>query len=184
MINKKQIYPPFVALALSIALNFNRGSLSFFLITSLIGFLVLWIALASLLKAISLFKEGRRGNGILHVAKGAVPLIIAYVFLASSSTLCPSMVQDDHYRTNIITRQCSYGGAALCLIGDPWYYKSGCKNTKAKIGALKKTGNYEKKVKRCDELCQKGHSESWGASPVFNEEEYLSCDELADCDSI
>lgn len=57
-----------------------------------------------------------------------VYVIVGYFAVTTllSMRVCPSMLQPSHWRTNRFTGKCNFGGAASCLIGDPWYYEYGC----------------------------------------------------------
>lgn len=96
----------------------------------------------------------------------------------------------NHFRTNIITGQCSYGGFSTNVENDPWYYKPGCK-VEQKIKVAEIEGFYESRVDECKQYCnnlRKNYfcntyiitvGNAWGSGP-----ENLLCTEIVDCPQI
>ncbi len=80
------------------------------------------------MRLIESVRQRSRGKMLRHSTYIIMRLLVALVVhsLIRFVYLCPLEVQKPHFRTNILTGQCNFGGAAPCLQGDPWYYVPGC----------------------------------------------------------
>lgn len=70
-----------------------------------------------------------------------VTIIIAPYFILNF-TQSMFAITPDHFRTNVFTRECNFGGYNGNLVSDPWWQKSGCteeglKNWREKNNNLK-----------------------------------------------
>ena len=95
-----------------------------------------------------------------------------------------------HFRTNIFTGQCNYGGESGYIESNQWYYKPDCK-LEQKIKISKKEGFYQQRVTECTNYCETTQKDyfcnthyvtvgnAWGNGP-----ENLFCDEIIECTKI
>lgn len=92
---------------------------------------------------------------IINAILGILVVVIIWVFINLVSTFyvidMPSFTPD-HFRTNIFTGQCDYGGASGNLSSDPWYYKPDC-SVEKKIQTAKSLGFYESRLNECNQYC-------------------------------
>jgi len=174
-------------------------------VSALLVIFLMWVAISSLFTVIIGILRWVSVKGDLSkvkkakslVLKGTIGLIATFlvwyaVNLVSSFYLVfeiPAFTAD-HFRTNIFTRVCDYGGSSGVITSDPWYYKPDCSVTK-KVRVAKKEGFYEKRLNECKTYCdtlQKNYfcntyiitvGNAWGNGP-----ENLVCTEITECPQI
>ena len=94
------------------------------------------------------------------------------------------MVTPPHFRTNILTGKCGFGGSAPCVARDPWYYRSGCDIPKEeKIEVLKKSRSYDYVVYQCNINCDRGNSKYFCEQTLMGDQE-IYCKEIISCESV
>ena len=96
----------------------------------------------------------------------------------------------DHFRTNIITGKCDYGGFSGQLDDDPWYFKPDCKLDK-KIKTAKEEGFYEMRLEECKQYCNNIQKNYFCNTYIItvdnasgNGPENLLCSEIVTCSHI
>ena len=174
-----------ISLFISIILNFKAKSLNNFFIGLLIlGFSIFGI-LTLIIKSIQNIKQKNIEKTIVFGILSIVTITIFYFgyLVFSSGGICLTAITQAHFRTNIFTGQCDFGGYSSCVTSDPWYYKSGCNiSNQEKISILKNTEWYNEVIEKCNIRCQRGSSE------IFCKDSYfrigISCKDLISCDTI
>lgn len=176
-----------LSLIISVVINFNAKSVTVFLISSLILALIIFGIIALIIKLIQNIKEKNTKKAMLFGVLSVV-LIVIFYFGYLSLTLggvCWTAVTPAHFRTNIFTGQCDFGGYSSCATSDPWYYKSGCYiSSEEKIDILKKTRWYDQAIEECNMMCEAGPSEMYCIDGVSYFGRGISCKDLISCDSI
>ena len=145
-----------ISLLIPAIINFNAGSVAAFLIGSLIMGVILFGVSALIIRMIQKIKQRSTKKAVLFGVLSVSLVIILFlgylVFFASQ--LCFTAITPAHFRTNILTGQCDFGGYASCAVSDPWYYKPGCDVPDGeKIEVFKKTGWYEQAIRDCKLTC-------------------------------
>lgn len=173
----------FIALAVSIIIHFNETSFVKFVIFSIVFSIFIFLILFLLIKCIQYALQKKI---LWTILTGAVLIFLILLTIGVKITsivwlgVCPAAVQEKHFRTNIFTGQCDYGGFAHCLKGDPWYYKSGCNiSVEKQIDILKSEGVYKEIVERCKQLCDDIEQHCQSRLPGKS----ISCERLVDCSS-
>ena len=120
-----------ISLIISVIINFNVPSVAAFLITSLIlG--AIFIGLSFLIiKTIQNVKQKNTKKAILF----GLLLVLSIIIFLYVTVVVPGYIilecwdsTPAHFRTNIFTGQCDFGGyvPATSCASEPWYYKPGC----------------------------------------------------------
>ncbi|HLD33383.1 MAG TPA: hypothetical protein VJB66_01565 [Candidatus Nanoarchaeia archaeon] len=170
----------------SIIINFNVGSISGFLIGSIILALILFGILTLITLAVKNAKEkNAKRSALFWVLSVTAIIFFSFGYLLFGSFSCAQAIQPAHFRTNIMTGHCDYGGYATCLIGDPWYYTSDCDiSNQEKFTIFKKTEWYDQLIGECNALCQQGNSGWYCRSRISDVGSDISCEDLISCDKI
>ena len=187
-INKNVYLPVWITISviISIIINFNARSVSSFLISSLILGLIIFGILTLTIKLIQDVREKNTKKLLSHGIILVVVLIILYsVPFPLTRGVCDMAIQPDHFRTNIFTRQCGFGGGAHCLMGEPWYYKDGCNiPAEKKIEILKSKGVYNLAIEECNRSCLITNPDTYCSDRMGHFGKGLSCKDLVTCDLI
>lgn len=179
-----------VSLVVSVAINFNAISVTDFLIGSLTLALSIFVILTLLIKTVQNIKKKNK-KAILFGVLSVVAIVLFYfgylMFLHGGGKLPAGT--PNHFRTNILTGQCDYGGGAPHVSSDPWYYKEGCDLPKDKlIDILKNSNQYEFQLNECNRLCEDNFEEIFCSEKVFlwggQSSNKVRCDYLVNCDTI
>jgi len=176
-----------LSLIISVVINFNAKSVTGFLFDSLIIALIIFGILTLIVKSIQNIKEKNTKKAILFGVLSLVAIaIFSFGYLRfSSEGVCATSITPAHFRTNIFTGQCDFGGFSGCDTSDPWYYKSGCDiSSEEKIDIFKKTRWYDEAIDECNKFCQRGAPEMYCSDRVSYFGEGVSCRDLISCDSI
>ena len=181
------------SLIISVAINFNSEHLGLLFFKSTIlgagmfGLSVLIVKLIQNLMQKTIWKAILfAGSSILFFL-----LFSTWYLLTLHDSLCSTTVTPYHFRTNIITGQCDFGGGNPCLVSDPWYYISGCDiSDYEKIEVLKASERYERLIESCSAKCRSGSFSSYcrkSPSGNFHHSELpsnMSCEDLTSCDAV
>ncbi|MFH1211745.1 MAG: hypothetical protein V1659_02330 [Candidatus Woesearchaeota archaeon] len=135
----------------SVILNFNSSSFTVFLIRTFVIGALLFGFFRFAIKAVLAGKERKIGDTIAYSVL-ALLFILAFLgifFLLAAGGVSPSETFA-HFRTNIFTGKCDFGGYSSHRKSEPWYYKQGCNLTKEeKIGLIKISPDLERLRKAC-----------------------------------
>lgn len=176
-----------LSLIVSVVINFYAKSVAGFLIGSLILALILFGIITLIIKSIQNIKERNTKKAILFGVLSVVSIVIfsfGYLMFTSGG-VCLNAITPAHFRTNIFTGQCNFGGYSSCFTSDPWYYKSGCDiSSEEKIEILKKTRWYDQAIEECNMMCQRGSLEMYCSDRVSYFGRGVSCKDLISCDFI
>ena len=179
-----------LSLIVSIVINFNAKSVTGFLIGSLILALIIFGILALIVKSIKNIKEKNTKKAILFGVLSVIAIVIfsfGYLMFTYGG-MCLTAITPAHFRTNILTGQCNYGGGASCVSSDPWYYKPGCDSDAKKTKAIENTIYYDTRLQECKKFCDDNNQErfcdaikrgTWGNGPAD-----IDCNILTTCNSI
>ena len=135
---------------ISVIINFGAKSLSSFLIGSLILGLTVFLILFLIIKLTQ--KTKNKKQKILFEVLLVITIVIFSFeyFLFFSERLCDTAITPAHFRTNIFTGQCDFGGYSGCVKLDPWYYKTDCNlSRQEKIEVVKKSTLFDKINNQC-----------------------------------
>jgi len=198
-----------ISLIVSVIANSNATKFETFVISSLFWAAILFGVIVLVIKAIDSFKNKNLKKFLIFFLC-AIPLILlvlfGYILVAGHRGVIPTMTPP-HFRTNILTGQCEYGGGAANLVRDPWYYKPDCDYTKEeKIEFLKRKELYGYMAYRCELDCNKikNISQNMNTSKIDNRTlkfysnmycsgsasigisnvNSISCNDLASCDAV
>jgi hypothetical protein len=142
----------------AIILNFNSSSISGLVIISIIQGLLFFGAILLPVKFVQALLAKKILLSILILC---LILLIAFFYDAFFLAVgyLPA-VTPAHFRTNIITGKCDFGGYSPNLALDPWYYQTGCNITmQEKIDILVTHKIYYPMLEDCKVLCAHGCSE-------------------------
>lgn len=140
-----------ISLIIAVATNLKIYSiLNIFMTSLLIFYILLALIIFGIIKLIiKLIKAAKEKNIKRVISLGALSLLMIIVYFllklfVINSSICASALQRAHFRTNIITGKCDFGGEYHCLAGDPWYYKPDCdiSNEEKEIIKSKFQSNY------------------------------------------
>jgi len=177
-----------ISFIISIAFNFNY-SLEYFLVSSLIIGLIIFALFSLIIKFIQSLKENSPVKRVILLVLIIVSIAIISLgyYIFSLGGVCLTAITPDHFRTNIFTRKCYYGGSAACVASDPWYFKPDCK-TEDKIKIMKMIGHYDARLEECKVLCSDNDKAefcgeiglySWGNGPTN-----IDCEAVISCETI
>ena len=127
---KKLLWPilMLVSLIISVIINFNKTSFSSFIINSLIFTLIIFIALVLIIKIVKSIKEKNIKKVILLLFLLIILLFIYGIGNFIFTSLVSPTETPAHFRTNILTGKCDFGGWSPNAVSDPWYYSPGCES--------------------------------------------------------
>ena len=174
-------------LILSIVITFNAKSIITLLIGSLILTLIIFGVSALLVKSIKNFKEKNNKKAILLATLFILAVVIlSYIYIIlSSSTICLHSITHAHFRTNVLTGECDFGGFSPCVSSDPWYYKSGCEiSIEEKRKIARKAGLSNEVFEKCDMICKLDLPENFCTEKVYDDRSTVLCKDIISCDSI
>ena len=176
-----------LSLIVSVVINFNAKSATGFLVGSLILALIIFGILTLIVISIQNIKEKNAKKAILFGVLSVIAIVIfsfGYLMFTTGG-MCLTAITPAHFRTNILTGQCDFGGYSGCVTSDPWYYKSGCDiSSEEKIEILKNTRWYNQAIEECNMMCERGTSEMYCRDGVSYFGKGISCKDLISCDSI
>jgi len=179
-----------LSLIVSIIFNFNSPSLVGLIIFSLFLSLIIFGILILVVKSIQSVKEKKYKKAILFAVISIITIVIlSFGYFMFPSGFCLTAITPAHFRTNILTGQCDFGGYNPCVSNDPWYYKQECDLSQEKlIDVLKESNRYEFQVNDCNRYCQTGSEQIFCDEVVHLWRGMLSnkvrCDYLVECDNI
>lgn len=138
------------ALIFSIVYNFNKISFSSFVFSSAVFFGLLSVAM------FFLFKMVHEKISLLRVCGFIAPIVIlAIMFLSSLFFFYFPAETDPHFRTNILTRQCDFGGWSGSVSYNPWYYSLGCDLSEDDLVVIaKKSPELSRGMLTCEFACE------------------------------
>jgi hypothetical protein len=144
----------FISLILSTASSINQSQFIGFLTNNLLSLPAIFFGLFFIYKKIFFTKNKNIKNKII-----AILLLLIFEFfwqiIISSFTfsVSPAMELPPHFRTNILTKQCSFGGSSG-YFDEPWYYRDGCNLPKDKqIKILLKSSEKDIVKEECQKEC-------------------------------
>jgi len=177
-------------LAISILINFNSPTLDGFIFSSLIIGLVFFGIIFLIIKFIQSIKNKNLRQSIVFLSSILILLIIiVFIYFYINSGLCMAVITPNHFRTNIFTGECDYGGgrADSCGPRDPWYYKKGCDSSQEKLVQVLKKSGLIQPPEDCINLCQTSTKEIFcsqifrlGTEPSLE----FRCDDFVECNRI
>ncbi|MDA3856055.1 MAG: hypothetical protein PF569_07365 [Candidatus Woesearchaeota archaeon] len=174
---KRYLIYAFISIIISVTINFNyHGSvLGFLSITIFKGFLF-FLGLTSIYHLVLSFKDKKYKKSIFFGSLLVLLFFFAFFLNNTEGELCSMAIQFPHFRTNILTQKCEFGGGAGCLIGEPWYYNSGCDiSEEEKLNILK---NDEKVILECKFICEQNFEYKY-CSGIYRCNEFFSCDSIS-----
>ena len=190
---KSHIIPTSLSLLITAAstwksvLIFSNFNLLGNLILITLSFLIIYLFIYSLTKALQQIRQRNFRKGIIKVLTSFLFAVIIMYFFTIFSVSLPAFT-GNHFRTNILTGNCNYGGTANKVVHDPWYYKPDCKSDK-KIETAKEQGFYQTRIEECSRYCTNKEKDyycdvisvgnAWGNGP-----ENLKCYEIATCPNL
>ena len=143
-----------ISLIVSAMIKFNSASVAGFLIGSLILGGILFGVSISIIMMIQKIKQKKIDKAI-QFGLLSLPLIMILLIYFSVFEVCFTAITPAHFRTNVLTGQCNFGGYAPCVASDPWYYKPGCDvPDEEKTEVFKKTEWYDVAIEECSKLCE------------------------------
>jgi len=194
-----------ISVLIAVKMSFYADSFAIFLKNSIIfSFIIFGI----IIFAIKSFQNAREKNVKKAVLFGILVFVLLLTIFAIDvfsklNSLCSAAVSPAHYRTNIITGQCDFGGWSGCSSSFyPWYYRRGCDiSPEEKVEVLKKGdmyNNYEfgyneyeldRALKECENICQRNNAELYctykgGISDNFRYSVSLTCNDILSCEAI
>jgi len=179
-----------ISLVVSIILNFNSASFSSFIIFSLISGFIIFGILTLIVKSIQNIKQKNTNKALKFGVLSVVAIVVFYFGYILMSGLTGQSVTSDHFRTNLFTGQCDYGGGAPVVVSDPWYYEPDCDSDAKKLEAIRNTGYYDTRLQECKKFCDENKQEwfcgllsnrltTWGNGPAD-----IRCEVLINCEKI
>lgn len=180
-----------ISLIISVIINFNATSVGVFLIGLLITGSIVFGTSTLIIKSIQKHKAGERKKAIILGFLSILSIVIIsfkyLMFLFGGG--CLTAITPAHFRTNIFTGQCDFGGSSECVSDDPWYYKADCNSDAEKIKAIENTTYYNDRLQECSGFCEKNNKKSyceksetrnsWSNGPAD-----IHCSALKTCKSI
>ncbi|MCD4740408.1 hypothetical protein K8R43_04435 [archaeon] len=183
-----------VSLVISIIINFNSVSFVSFVGFSLGLGAMFFVILALVLFFVEHVKAKNTKKAVIFGVPALILIIVVSVvlFVLSTASFVSPAVTPDHFRTNILTGQCDFGGGNPNKVSDPWYYSDGCDLSKEElIEVMKSSGNYDYEVAQCQNFCQYVPSDSPHKSTYCYElykrkgtQEKISCEDLVECPNV
>lgn len=178
-----------LSLIISFIFNFNSSSIKDLLIgtsiVSILIFIVLYIFISSFENFRS--KNFSKGNKLLVLGIFISLILLILYFLFFVFVGCSDRASPAHFRTNIITNECSFGGySPNTCVRDPWYYQSGCSiPNEEKIDIHKNTKWFDYTIRSCKHFCEQNSKEQYCSSEGFLVSgSNLSCKEFVTCNTI
>lgn len=192
MIDKKYLFVlGFACLLFSAVLNFNETSLvsfvGFSLFMGLVSFLIIFLGLSSLDK----WKEKDTKKAV-YFAVPAVILVLVFVFFSFflvgiPRAVLPAIVPA-HFRTNILTGQCEFGGHSNYIKKSPWYYSEGCDLSKPELVDIIKNSDssfvHGSVVDDCNDFCEGNATQEFCSLISQQTHSDIECYDLVDCPGI
>ena len=180
-----------ISLIISVIINFDAESVATFLIVSLILGGILFGVSTSIIMMIQKIKQKNTKKAVLFGVLSVSLVIVLFIGYLGffGSQFCFTAITPAHFRTNILTGQCNFGGYSSCVASDPWHYKPGCDiPDEEKIEIFKKTGWYEQAIRDCKLTCggslfDKNLRDSYCTDRI-SRGEGISCNDLIPCDEI
>ena len=135
-----------ISLIISVIINFDSESVATFLIVSLILGGILFGVSTSIIMMIQKIKQKNTKKAVLFGVLSVSLVIVLFIGYLGffGSRYCLDPTAPEHFRTNVFTGQCDFGGYPSCAVSDHWYYKPGCDiPDEEKTEILKKNWWYE-----------------------------------------
>lgn len=173
-----------ISLIISVIINFNSTSVSGFLTGSLSLGLIIFVASTLIVKLIQNIKQKNTGKAVLFCVLFSF-FLFGYLIFSGVQDVSLPLVTPAHFRTNILTGQCDFGGYSGHVTSDPWYYKPGCDiPIKEKIEIFKKTRWYDQATEDCNMLCQRSIRLTYCLHGISSYVRDIPCKDLISCDKI
>lgn len=183
--NKRYVVILIASFILSIALYFNAKSSSKFLKWSALFGLILFGLFVLASKFFESVRDRRLKQSIVFIIAITIYVIFTlFAYETSKELYVLTMITPPHFRTNILTGSCSYGGVYPTLQPDPWYYKQGCDlPTERLVQIVKESNFYKDELDLCDRMCQFRQTEIFCSD---KDETYfkIRCDLIMNCEAI
>lgn len=144
--------------------NFDNGTFSEFILFAIIHTLITSGIVILIYKSIKSIKERKRKQFIKLVLLIIFSLFLIFFVYDNWPHLCTMAIIPPHFRTNIFTNDCDFGGGGPngCF-HDPWYYKNGCD-----ISNNEKLNIFRKEY--CENYCKTSDQEDY--------KDIFICDEI------
>jgi hypothetical protein len=179
-----------MSLVISIIINFDAKVLSLFILRTLLIALFIFGILSLLIKSIqNAIKKNKKRAILFGIFFVLTVVVFSFGYIRySSGGLCARMVTPAHFRTNIFTGKCEFGGYSNCWHSDPWYYKPDCDSVSVKIKVLKNTKYYELMLEECNRFCENNEKVKFCRTSQLNYWDdgstHIDCNLLTTCDTI
>ena len=184
---KRLVIAGVLSLLISLIMSFNAKSFYRFVLQSIIVGIIIFGLMLLVLETIRSIKKKNTGKS-MALATLSVFAIAAFSFAYMAligSWICLAAITPAHFRTNILTGQCDFGGGSSCVVSDPWYFKKDCSiPTEQKVEIFKSTNLLDESIKECNDLCGKKATNFYCANSISYFVDGISCKDLASCDSI
>lgn len=181
-----------ISFGIAIIINFNFPSFAGFITASLILGAVFFGVSILIVKSVKIRREKKRDiKSFLLVMSTYIITSIVIIFvlfaylIAQLFGLCIDL---NHYRTNMFTGQCDFGGGSFIHPEDPWYYKSGCDSDEKKVRAIKNERYYDELFQLCKNSCDENNRTMFcnttkRGSSIFRYVD-MECSALVNCEKI
>ena len=178
-----------ISLIIGLIIHFNEIRFRLFLSYTIVSSTLIFGFIYSTIKLL----ENRKNKKKLRYISLLVFVIILffafhYHLIYIKSHGVPSGTPN-HFRTNIITGKCDFGGGSAYKVSNPWYYQRGCDlPVKEIVDILKNEEFYKEMVNWCENNCINNDSSLYCSKedllPSIHDYGLIICDDLIDCEKI
>jgi hypothetical protein len=134
---------------------FNSPSILSLLLFTVIWGTVIFAILSALADARTAYKGGKKKEAVKQILFSLFVFIIIGGIASSILLAGFPAIKSAHFRTNILTGNCNYGGYGNMSRPDPWYQKQGCDISAAEKGKLLRESDLAPKLySACQNKCK------------------------------
>ena len=158
---KLWLYSLIIAFVLNF--KFRTSYILIFLLVTLIFGCTIFLFFTFISRSLSHLKKRNTKQAIEYILLTTFILIVIISGIILSTRIIAGgnmFPTPAHFRTNIITGKCDYGGYSIYSVSDPWYYKKDCDLSEEEKNEIKKKApNYEEIVENCfkEDRAKYGH---------------------------